>query len=180
MFRKVRLLFFLFALYIANYFINKIPFYCLRHFYYKRLLGIKLGKGSSIHLNCFLYGKNIKIGNNTTINRRCFLDGRGNICIGNNVSISPEVFILTDDHIVNSKTFEGRSRSVFVDDYVWIGSRALILPSVYIGKGAVISAGAVVTKNVEPYTVVAGIPATKIAMRSSDLEYSPSWTPFFD
>lgn len=180
MLRKVRLFFFLFALYIANYFINKIPFYCFRHLYYKRILGIRLGKGSSIHLNCFLYGKNVEIGNNTTINRRCFLDGRGRIIIGSNVSISPEVFILTDDHKVNSRVFEGRTRAVCIDDFVWIGARAIILPSVHIGKGAVIAAGAVVTKNVEPYTVVGGVPATKISMRSSDLEYNPSWMPFFD
>jgi maltose O-acetyltransferase len=170
----------MFINYLANYFINKIPFYFIRHFYYKRILRIHLGKGSSIHMNCFLYGNHIHIKNNTTINRQCFLDGRGQIKIGNNVSISPGVYIITDDHIVNSRNFAGRSRFVHIDDFVWIGVRAIILPGVHIGKGAVIAAGAVVTKDVAPYTVVGGVPASKMGERNQDLDYNTSWMPFFD
>jgi len=177
---KTYLVLFLFINYLGNYFVNKVPFYALRHFYYRKILRIKLGKGSSLHMNCFLYGNNITIMNNTTINRGCFIDGRGVVIIGNNVSISPEVFIVTDDHVVNSKEFVGRSGIITIEDYVWIGARALILPNVKIGIGAVVAAGAVVTRNVSPYEIVAGVPAIKIGERNKDLDYNPSWMPFFD
>ena len=61
---------------------------------------------------------------------------------------------------------------VKIEDYAWICSRAIILPNVTIGKGAVVASGAVVTKNVDAYTVVGGIPAKKIADRNTDLEYT--------
>lgn len=166
--------------YFSNYWINKIPFYFIRHFYYKKVMGITIGKGSSIHLRCFLYGANILIGENSTINRNCYLDGRGRLVIGNNVSVSPDVQLITEDHDYNSSGFTGRSRDVIIDDYVWIGTKAMILPGVHIGKGAVICAGAIVTKSVGEYDVVAGIPAVKIKERNRNLNYNPSWMPYFD
>ena len=166
--------------YFSNYWINKIPFYFIRHQYYKTVMGIKIGKGSSIHLNCFVYGTNIQIAENSTINRNCYLDGRGRLFIGNKVSISPEVQLITEDHDYNSINFSGRSRDIVIGDYVWIGTRAIILPGVHIGKGAVVCAGAVVTKNVAEYDVVAGVPAVKIKERNKNLNYNPSWLPYFD
>jgi acetyltransferase-like isoleucine patch superfamily enzyme len=166
--------------YFSNYWINKIPFYFIRHQYYKKVMGIKIGKGSSIHLNCFLYGTNIHIAENSTINRNCYLDGRGRLSIGSRVSISPEVHLITEDHDYNSANFSGRSRDIIIDDYVWIGTRAIILPGVHIAKGAVVCAGAVVTKNVNEYDVVAGVPAVKIKERSRYLDYNPSWFAYFD
>ena len=177
---KIHAFLFLLFLYLGNYLINKIPFYFVRHLYYRKVIGIGLGKGSSIHMNCFLYGNKIQIASDTTINRRCFIDGRGGVSIGNHVCISPEVFILTDDHILNSKKFEGRSREVVIDDYGWIGARAIILPSIHVGVGAVVASGAVVTKDIPPYSVVAGVPATIISQRTKELDYKVSWTPFFD
>ncbi|RBL93803.1 glycosyltransferase [Chitinophaga flava] len=180
-FRKIFLLFKIFFQdYFANNWINKVPFYFIRHQYYKRVLGIHMGKGTSIHMNCFLCGTNITIAENTTINRKCFLDGRGQLSIGNKVSISPEVQIITGDHDYNSPSFAFRSQDVRIDDYVWVGTRAMILPGVHIGEGAVVCAGAVVTKDVEAFAVVAGIPAKKIKERSRNLDYNPSWFAYFD
>jgi acetyltransferase-like isoleucine patch superfamily enzyme len=166
--------------YFSNYWINKIPFYFIRHFYYRKVMGIKIGKGSSIHLNCFITGKNIEIAENSVINRKCFLDGRGKLFIGNFASISPEVHLITGDHDYNSPDFEFRSKDIYVGDYAWIGSRATILPGVKIGKGAVVCAGAVVTRDVQEFAVVAGVPAVKIKERSRDLRYNPSWFAYFD
>jgi len=170
----------LFHNYVPNHLINRTPFYAIRHLYYKKVMGVKIGKGSSIHLSCFLFGNNIQIGNESTINRKCYLDGRGRLYVGSRVSISPEVQIITEDHDYNSVNFAGRSRDVIIEDYVWIGTRAMILPGVRIGKGAVVCAGAVVTKNVNDFDVVAGIPAVKIKERNRNLNYSPSWMPLFD
>jgi maltose O-acetyltransferase len=141
---------------------------------------INIGHGSSMHMNIFIFSGRILIGNCTTINRRCFLDGRGSICIGDNVSISPEVHLITADHDINSSTFEYRQKEIIISDYVFIGSRATILPGVKIGKGAIICAGAVVTKDIEEYGIYAGIPANKVGNRNKNLNYTCDWFMPFD
>jgi acetyltransferase-like isoleucine patch superfamily enzyme len=165
---------------LYTYWVKKIPFYSIRHFYYKKVIKIKLGKQSSIHLNCFIYGRNIEIGNGCVINRECFLDGRGKLKIGDFTSISPHVHIITGDHDINSKNFAFRSKDIIIGNFVWIGSRATILPGVVIGEGAIVCAGALVTKDVAPYTMVGGVPAKFIKDRSKDLDYNPTWLPWFD
>jgi acetyltransferase-like isoleucine patch superfamily enzyme len=121
----------------------------------------------------------IAIGNYTHINRGCFLDARAEIIIGNNVSISHKVNFISQSHDVNTKNFAGKSAPIIIGDYVWIGINAIILQGVTIGNGAVVAAGAVVIKDVEPYTIVGGVPAKKIGDRIQDLEYTPEWiVPF--
>lgn len=166
--------------YVANNFVAFIPFYSIRHSYYRFVCGIKIGKESSLHMRTFITGRNIVIGEKSVINRSCYLDGRDRLHIGNCVSISPYVHIITGSHDINSSTFEFVSSPVFIEDYVWIGSRATILPGVRIGKGAVVAAGAIVTKDVAPYSVVAGIPARKVNERTNILDYNPAWFSWFD
>jgi len=72
---------------------------------------------------------------------------------------------------MNSPKFEYNPRPIVIEDYVWIGVGATILPGVKLGKGAVVAAGAVVTKDVSPFSVVAGIPAKQIALRPDNLNY---------
>lgn len=166
--------------YLPNHIINKIPFYSVRHFYYRNILKIKIGKGSSVHLNTRVNRFNIVIAENSVINRKCYLDGRGGLIIGSNVSISPEVHLLTASHDLNSRVFKYIEDSITIEDFVWIGTRAMILPGVVLGKGCVVAAGSVVTKNVAPYSIVGGIPAKNIGVRNSDLEYNCNWMPPFD
>ncbi|GAL89119.1 acyltransferase [Jejuia pallidilutea] len=166
--------------YIPNHIINKIPFYFIRHLYYKSVLGIKIGTGSSVHMNTFVNRTNIKIGTNSSINRNCYLDGRGGLFIGNNVSISPEVHLITASHDINSESFEYFEKSIKVDDFVWIGTRATILPGVNLKKGCVVASGSVVTKDVSSYDIVAGVPAKVIGKRNEKLNYNCKWFPPFD
>src|SRR5690606_11190333 len=119
---------------------NKIPFYFIRHLYY-RLMGVKIGAGSSIHLSVYLNRNQIIIGENSVINRRCYLDGRGGIMVADNVSVSPEVNLITASHDPNDPEFKYITGQITIEDFVWIGTRAIILPGVRIGKGAVIAAG---------------------------------------
>jgi len=71
-----------------------------------------------------------------------------------------------------------RCRPVVIEDHVWIGMRAIILPGVRIGRGAVVAVGAVVTRDVEPLTVVAGVPARVIGSRDPrGLDYAFCWSP---
>ena len=113
----------------------------------------------------------IKIGKNTHINRKCFFDAHAGISIGDNVLISPQVNLLTGEYDISISNFPGVFRPIKIGDYVWIGVNATILQGITIGEGAVVAAGAVVTKDVEPYTIVGGVPAKKIGMRPQDLKY---------
>lgn len=92
--------------------------------------------------------------------------------IGNNVDIAQEVNIWTEQHDYNSPTYASVCKPVKIEDYVWIASRATVLPGVTIGKGAVVASGAIVTKDVPPYTVVAGVPARPIGIRNKELTYN--------
>ena len=166
--------------YLPNHIINIVPFYFIRHFYYRYIVGINLGKGSSIHMNVTINKRKIEIGLNSAINRGCYLDGRGGLFIGNNVSISPGVQLITASHDVNSSDFKYLKKKIIIEDYVWVGTSAIIMPGVKLGVGSVVAAGSVVTKNVESYTIVGGVPAKEISKRNKDLNYNCSWFPPFD
>jgi acetyltransferase-like isoleucine patch superfamily enzyme len=172
--------FYFYRNYFINHVLNKIPFYNIRHFLYRYMYGIKIGKGSSIHLNCFLNRLNLNIGKNTSINRKCYLDSRGGINIGNNVSISPEVHLITASHNINDSNFKFYTKQIIIEDYVFIGTRAVILPGIILKEGCVVAAGSVVTKSFPEYSVVAGVPAKVISKRNNNLNYSCKWMPFFD
>ena len=158
-----------------------MPFYNIRTFYLRKILRIEIGVNTSIHMGCFFAGNKITIGNNNVISRNCYMDGRvGKIIIKNNISISDGVYILSMTHAVNSELFESVFKDVTIEDNAWIGVRAIILPGIIIGKGSVVAAGSVVTKNTGDYTIVAGVPATKIGNRIKDLKYKLHYFPFFN
>ncbi|MEY8330076.1 DapH/DapD/GlmU-related protein [Lachnospiraceae bacterium 48-33] len=109
------------------------------------------------------FGKNIKIGKNVFINSGCHFQDQGGITIGNDVLIGHNVVLATINHdLAPSQNRKNHYAPVTISNNVWIGSNATILPGVTIGEWAVVAAGAVVTKNVEPYTVVGGNPAKLI------------------
>jgi acetyltransferase-like isoleucine patch superfamily enzyme len=166
--------------FLQNNMIQKIPVYFLRKVYMK-LLGMKIDKGSVINMSQYiLRNDRITIGKYSHINQGCLLDGRGGLFIGSSVSISFGVKLITGSHKVNSESFLGDFKSIAIDDYVWIGVGAIILPGCDIGRGAVVAAGSVVTKDVNSYDIVAGIPARKIGERNIGLSYKCQWDiPFF-
>lgn len=110
----------------------------------------------------------ICIGAHTNINKMCVLDGRGGLTIGSNVDIAQETNIWTEQHDYNSPTYKTVCKTVIIEDYVWLASRVTVLPGVHIGCGAVVASGAVVTKNVPPLAIVAGIPAKIIGYRKEE------------
>jgi acetyltransferase-like isoleucine patch superfamily enzyme len=162
--------------YVTNYVVSHVPSWKLRHFWYRRVLGISLGKGSGIHMGCYVwfYGpgqlrrEGLVIGRNSRVNRGCTLDTRGSLRIGDNVSISPEVTILTAYHPVDDPEFRVATKPVEIDDYAFVGARATILAGVTIGRGAVVAAGAVVTRDVPPLAIVGGVPALQVGTRPAD------------
>lgn len=156
-----------------------IPFHHSRRFFY-RLFGMKIGKGSTIHMMARIYDpRHISIGKDTLVGEQATLDGRkqlpnsqGGLDIGNHVDIASQVMIWTSEHDINSPEMRAIEEKVIIKDYVFIGPRAIILPGVTIGTGAIVGAGAVVTKDVLPKTIVGGVPAKKIGDRKNqELNY---------
>lgn len=153
--------------------VGHIPSHHIRCFFY-RLAGAQIGKGSTIHMGAIWYdSRNITIGNDSLIGENIVLDGRVKLAIGNHVDIASEVMIYNAEHDVMSADFHAVQQEVIIEDYVFIGPRAIILPGVHIGKGAVIGAGAIVTKDVADFTIVGGVPAKEIGKRKhTDLHYT--------
>lgn len=142
----------------------------IRRFFARRILTY-CGKNVNIERGAY-FTPSVSIGDNSGIGVNCELNGEGNaIIIGNYVMMGPEVIIYTGQHnfedtdVPMQKQGAAKQLPVKIGNDVWIGRRAIIMPGVEIGDGAVIGANAVVTKSVPPYAVVGGIPAKIIKMR---------------
>jgi acetyltransferase-like isoleucine patch superfamily enzyme len=124
---------------------------------------------------------NLSIGKFSGIGR-AVLQCHAPLLVGDNVVINDDVKILTGSHDINSPHYEHVFKPVHIDDYVWVASNAIILQGVTLGKGCVVAAGAVVSKSVEPYEVVAGNPAKTKAFREKiDFRYFPStWHSLYE
>jgi acetyltransferase-like isoleucine patch superfamily enzyme len=132
-------------------------------------LGNDIYIGHQTILKAYYKGE-LFIEDGTWIGQQCFFHSAGNIFIGKNVGIGPGVKIITSIHEeegISKPILHGRLtyKRVIIEDDADIGLGAIILPGVKIGKGAQIGAGAVVTSDVAPYDVVAGVPAKKIKSR---------------
>lgn len=149
-----------------------VPSHLFRLLFY-RLAGMKIGRGSRIHIGArFFYPGNIKIGEGTIIGDNIFLDGRDKLIIGDHVDIASGVMVLNSEHDINSEDFHAINAPVEIGDFVFIGPRAIILPGVKIGRGAIVAAGAVVTKDISENMIVGGVPAQVIGERKvKDLHY---------
>ncbi len=168
-----------FFAWIENNVISVVPLWCVRKIYH-RLMGIKIGKGSQLNLRTYLMGPGkLVVGDYTHVNPGCLIDYRGGIEIGSSVSISHRVMLVTGGHDVSSPVFEESHAPIKIGDHVWIGAGAIILKGVEIGEGAVVAAGAVVNKDVPPFTVVGGVPAKKIGERIGSLDYRCYTTNIF-
>ena len=161
-----------FWLMILNH-ITWCPLWLVRKFFFI-ISGVRIGKNAKIHIGCWFFEpNNIQIGQGSLIGYRTFLDGRNKLTIGKQVDIASEVMIYNSEHDLSSETMEAISEKVEIGDYVFIGPRAIILPGVKIGNGAVVAAGAVVTKDVPEKAIVGGVPAKIIGERKiKNLNYN--------
>ncbi len=128
-------------------------------------LNVIIEKGAN-----FGTGKDIIIGDNVGIGVKAYI--RGPLTLKGNIMMGPEVMILTRNHnfdridIPMNKQKGSTVKGVFIDEDVWIGARVIILPGITVGKGSILAAGAVVTKDVPPYSIVGGNPAKVIKSRN--------------
>jgi maltose O-acetyltransferase len=167
-----------FLRYLTNTIITRLPILVVRMFWWR--LFISMGSNCNILRQVTVRDlRNISLGDTVNINQYCMLDSRGGpIRIGSNVDIAPEVNIWTLQHDPQSPDFATKGGGVTIEDFVWLGNRAVILPGVTIGRGAVVATGAIVTKDVAAWTIVGGIPAKKIGERNPDQSPRQPFRPF--
>jgi acetyltransferase-like isoleucine patch superfamily enzyme len=167
------------ALYVLNHVAARVPFHALRLPVYR--LFFQVDATASVLLGVTCRGFRITIGRGSIVNSGTILDGRGaELRIGDYVDIAPNVRIWTLDHDPDSPRHAERPRPVTIEDFAWIASGATILPGVTLGQGCVVAAGSVVTKDVEAFAIVGGIPARKIGERQRHLEPRATYRPWFE
>lgn len=158
-----------------QYRVSQIPSHHLRNFIYRHIYGVNMAKNAVIYYGAEIRSPfNVYVGEGSIIGDEAILDGRNGIVIGENVNFSSNVSIWTEQHDHRDPYFRCETQDkgpVRIMNYAWVGPNSIILHSVTIGEGAVVAAGSVVTKSVEPYTIVAGIPAKKIGERNRNLKY---------
>jgi acetyltransferase-like isoleucine patch superfamily enzyme len=143
-----------------------VPIHTVRLLLYKYLFRVEVPFDAVIFNRCrYIEPAGVHIGHHSIIGSYAYLDGRMGLFIGSNVNIGDEVRIFTLEHDITSSNFATKGGAVYIDDWVYVGARVTILPSVRIGAGAVVASGAVVTKDVEPWTMVGGVPARFIKKR---------------
>ncbi len=132
-----------------------------------RIFGAKIGQGVRIQGTAKVWQPwKLTIGDNSWIDGGVSLYSVDEISIGSNVVVSELAFICTASHDISSPVFELVMKPIVVKDCAWVCARATVLMGVTIGEGSVVAAGAVVTKNTEPWAVVGGNPAREIGTRN--------------
>jgi acetyltransferase-like isoleucine patch superfamily enzyme len=115
-------------------------------------------------------GEGLKVGNYSNIGAYCYIGCPGHVEIGENVLMGHRVSLIAENHNFDRLDVPIRQQgvirqSIVIEDDCWLGSHSVILAGVRVGKGSIIAAGAVVTKNVPPYSIVGGVPARVIKKR---------------
>lgn len=165
--------------YALNHLVNRIPLAGPRMRAYS-LMGVSFDEVSSAHISLGVemwVGRRLSMGARSTIGQRCYVDARAGLRIEDDVSIAREAALLTATHIPDDPGFAARLAPIHLEHHCWIGMRALVLPGVRVGEGAVVGACAMVTSDVEPYTIVGGIPARPLGERRAPMSYRLDWRP---
>jgi putative colanic acid biosynthesis acetyltransferase WcaF len=165
---------------LYNRCLTLLPSFGLRHFILRHLYGVKIGHDTNLEMGIRVFApQRIVIGDHSVVHFDCILDGRCGLEIGHCVDIGQQANIFTLEHDIDDPTYATKGSKVVIQDYAIIGGRSTILPGVTIGEGAVVATGAVVTKDVQPYTMVGGVPARFIRDRKRGLSYQISYRRYF-
>lgn len=160
--------------------VTHIPFHAVRQGFL-RALGMRIGRRVALFSgSTIIRPERITIGDSSVVGFDCFLGGEAGLTIGSQVNISSYCIFLGGDHDLDSADFRPVHKPTVVEDYAWLATRVTVMGGVRIGRGAVVAAGAVVTRDVPPFHVVAGVPAKKIKERNPDTcRYDLGYQPWF-
>lgn len=163
----------------GNTVVNKIPSRHLRKCFYQ-VMGAKIGKNTVLCRRTeVLFPKGLQLADGVAVGWFAELDARGGIIVDHDTNISSHVKLITGSHDVDDPHFTADFRPIRVGHHCWIGTGATILQGVEIGDGAVVAAGAVVTRNIPPHEIWGGVPARFIKKRNSTLNYNVKGAPAF-
>lgn len=163
----------------VNELFGRVPFVGMRTWLYG-LMGVKFENRRTTTLmmyNEWMAPGGVAIGRGTIIGRHCILDGRAPLKIGANVNIGGRCQLFTGMHDPHDNDFVAEFKPIVIEDHVWLAVSVIVLPGVTIGRGAVVAAGSVVTRDLPGGKIYAGIPAREIGERRSDLSYENTYRP---
>ena len=152
---------------MLKYVLKRIRIFLLLNFRYRF---VKVGKDFYCGKNLYIKPNTVTIGNSVYFGNYCHLSA-GDILIADYVMLASSVSIIGGDHIYNrpgkpmTKTARGEQKTVMIEKDVWVGHGAIIMHGVTLGEGCIVSAGSIVLKDVQPYSIVAGNPAKMIKNR---------------
>lgn len=135
-----------------------------------RVAGIGIGR-AQVYPGVRFKTPRVRFGSDAMVNTGVRFDNSALVTLGRKVRVGPEVLFCTSSHRIGHSAMRAAERfdaPIIIHDGAWIGARALILPGVVVGEGAVVAAGAVVTKDVRPHSLVAGVPARTIKWLEND------------
>jgi acetyltransferase-like isoleucine patch superfamily enzyme len=164
---------------VLNTIINRIPLVGPRMALY-RAFGVTQtapGTGTLMLRAEVLFPRRLSLGRGSIVGPHALVDARGGITIGDHVNITGFVRMMTAKHDVQDPDFVAVFAPIVIGDRAWIALGATILGGVTIGEGAIVAANATVTRDVAPYTIVAGTPAQPVGERTSDLRYELDYRP---
>lgn len=163
----------------VNELFGRVPFVGLRTILY-RWAGMKFESRRKTTVMMYaevLAPRGIEIGSGTIIGRHCVLDGRAPLRIGRNVNIGGRCQLFTGMHDPHDDGFVAEFKPITIEDHAWLAVSVIVLPGVTIGRGAVVAAGSVVTRDLPAGKIYAGVPAREIGARGSDLSYELTYRP---
>ena len=177
--RRARMQLALIAIAVLNGISRAMPFHGPRRLAWS-LAGIKIHRTAVLHQGVRLMARRgLDVGEGTVINRGTLIDNRSQVEIGRHVSVAHDCRIYTTGHDYQSPDFAIQTRPVRIEDYAVLFAGAVVMPGVTIGTGAVVLPFAVVTKSVQPMTVVGGIPATVCGRRDREPSYRLDYDYWF-
>ncbi len=144
------------------------------------------GLGADLGPHTYLFGSSeflapeqLVIDGQVHVGRYCQIDARGGIHLGRNVVIASHCLLITADHDPQDPDFVGRLGAIDIGDRAWLASRVTVQAGVTMGEGAVAASGAVVADDVDPWTIVGGVPARPIGSRNPHQRYEIDYGPSF-
>lgn len=154
-----------------NLVVTQLPGHWLRQAWL-RALGARIGPGAIIFRGTTVFGaEHLELGPRVQVGFRVVLDARGGLRVAEDVLLSSDSQLLTANHNLASADFERQVASIEIADHAWVATRAIVLAGVTVGRGGVVAAGGVATRDVPALAVVGGVPARQVSERTGTLDY---------